>query len=58
MVESFRDFGVRLKEFCEIKDYRVIEDNLDYVVLEDSNNKLWHCSGNSVHEAMLKEGIR
>lgn len=57
-MEQFRDYGIRLREFCELKDYILVADTLDYVVLETQEGYRFHCSGYSLHVAMLEEGIK
>lgn len=44
-MEEFRDFGVRLDEFCTLKNYKLIADTLDYVVLETEEGYRFQCSG-------------
>lgn len=56
-VQQFRDFGVRLKEFCILNNYTLIADALDYIVLEDKSGYRFQCSGYSIHLAMIKDGI-
>lgn len=57
-MEQFRQFDVRLKEFCELKGYKLIADTGDYVMIEDEKRRLIKCDGYRLHLAMLKANIR
>lgn len=57
-MQQYRDYGVRLYEFCQLKGYKLIADTLDYVVLETKDGYRFQCSGYSLHLAMLKENIK
>lgn len=56
-MEKFRSFEIRLKEYSELKKYKIIADTNDFIIFEDSDGRRIYTSGEALHWVMLSEGI-
>lgn len=56
-MKKYRAYTERLKDFCKLHNYTLIADEGDYVVLEKSDGFRFSCGCETLHYAMMENGI-